>query len=952
MDIREFIGRLDHVKGPNASGNYVARCPAHDDKQASLTFCQKPGNDGKEKIFFKCQAGCDFDRVIQALGMTARDLVVDPDPPANPSGRKQYKPRSQAKPQTSEMPQVHQAVPLPPPDREEDKPKIDWSHPTRVYPYTDENGKVLFEVCRFEYMHNGRREKTFRQRRYDPTSEKANKAGYVWSVPDEVRDSALYKLPELMAAIRAGRPVYVVEGEKDVETMERLGHVATCNVGGAGKWHHGHTSRFRGADVIILPDNDTKGNAYAGQEHAWNVAMELRMVAKRVRLVDLLAACPTLPPKGDISDLIQIMGDTDGKDALARQVAATRSFGPDTVQYWLSPFEQCEKLYAQIPGYSAKDGCIVQQMGENSTKALTDFVVIPRMELTRDDGVNHSLYFVLDGWNSYQQPLKQVTVPSGDLGGMKWIDKEWGFMANLSPGTATAGKVAWVIKKVGQKSAQRVTEYNHTGWRKIDGKWCYLYQGGAVGLDGVTVEMGAALSTYRLDGGGAPGFEQTSYKDACGRSLSIQNIMKESIGLTLLGTVYLAPLREFLYQMDIVPAFALFLYGPTGNHKTTAAALAMSHFGNFHAKNPPTSFNDTANNIRMKAFLVKDMPLLVDDFHPAKSAQEKRSMSATAQTLSRAFGDGVDRGRLNADSTIKAATPPRSVAIITGEDLPEIGASGLARFFILDIDKGDIPLNDDLTALQDDARNGVLQKAMRGYISWIAQQADTLPERLKTLFLKYRDMVRKQCTGVHDRAPEAVACILLGYAMMLDYFRAVNQIDTDTAGAMLEHAFTVLTDVSRKQAEATENEKPTRIFLDGLAELLASKTAALKDISPNIPPDEVKDPSLVQDMLGYMDNDYYYFLPAKAYGAVSRLCREQGVEFPVSFKALCKELKTDGIITAATMDKESATKVKKIDGRPVRLLWVPRTAMDGPKLINEQMKMEFTPVTPADNPFA
>ena len=256
------------------------------------------------------------------------------------------------------------------------------------------------------------------------------------------------------------------------------------------------------------------------------------------------------------------------------------------------------------------------------------------------------------------------------------------------------------------------------------------------------------------------------------------------------------------------------------------------------------------------------------------------------------------------------------------------------------------------TALQDDARNGVLQKAMRGYISWIAQQADTLPERLKTLFLKYRDMVRKQCTGVHDRAPEAVACILLGYAMMLDYFRAVNQIDTDTAGAMLEHAFTVLTDVSRKQAEATENEKPTRIFLDGLAELLASKTAALKDISPNIPPDEVKDPSLVQDMLGYMDNDYYYFLPAKAYGAVSRLCREQGVEFPVSFKALCKELKTDGIITAATMDKESATKVKKIDGRPVRLLWVPRTAMDGPKLINEQMKMEFTPVTPADNPFA
>ena len=148
----------------------------------------------------------------------------------------------------------------------------------------------------------------------------------------------------------------------------------------------------------------------------------------------------------------------------------------------------------------------------------------------------------------------------------------------------------------------------------------------------------------------------------------------------------------------------------------------MSHFGNFHAKNPPASFNDTANQIRKKAFLVKDMPILVDDFHPVSSIQEKRQMAATAQTLSRAFGDGVDRGRLNADSSIKANTPPRSVAIITGEDLPAIGASGLARFFILDIDKGDIPVGQEMTDMQETARQGYLQKAMRGYIRWLQAQ--------------------------------------------------------------------------------------------------------------------------------------------------------------------------------------------------------------------------------------
>ena len=132
--------------------------------------------------------------------------------------------------------------------------------------------------------------------------------------------------------------------------------------------------------------------------------------------------------------------------------------------------------------------------------------------------------------------------------------------------------------------------------------------------------------------------------------MMLQSVMKEEIGVALLGVSYLAPLREFMNQMDIVPAFALFLYGESGTHKTTAAALAMSHFGNFHAKNPPASFNDTGNQIRKKAFLVKDMPLLVDDYHPVSSLQEKRQMAATAQVLSRAFGDGVARGRLNADS--------------------------------------------------------------------------------------------------------------------------------------------------------------------------------------------------------------------------------------------------------------------------------------------------------------
>ena len=1014
MDLMQILGMLDHVSGPNASGEYTARCPAHQDRTASLTVTAKASpRDGRERIYLCCHAGCGNDAIMTALGITAKDLIVRPDADWKPgsAAKMQRRTGDAAKTQRAGRMPTDADVPADPDggtgagmvdpetgeiiqgsagrsagngareagcgkgsgnsqgksgaqagqgsegtkgtgsgrtgagkgagktgaqaEPEKDQLKPDWDHPDAVYSYTDEDGKELFQVVRLHYL-DGKPGKTFRQRRYDPADPKANRAGFVNSVPSEIRDSTLYRMPQVAKAISEGKPVFVVEGEKDVETLERLGHVATCNPGGAGKWRDGYSRILAGADVIILPDNDSRWNGYTGQNHAYDVALKLQGIAKRVRLVDLKEACAELPEKGDISDMVAILGDTEAMDALARQVAATLDFDPNAVPFWLTPMEQAERLYAAVRGYGVTGGCIAQENG-NESKALCDFVVIPRMELTRDDGVNTSLNFVLDGWNQKGRKLGRVTIRASELDGMNWVTEKWGFDASLAPGSTTKGKVAWAIKKVGQMTAKRVTEYNHTGWRKIGGKWCYLYHGGAVGMDGITVDMGDALKTYRLDGGGVPGFDRITYQDAARASLRLKSLMKEEIGIALLGTAYLAPLREFLQATDIAPAFALFLYGESGTHKTTAAALAMSHFGNFHAKNPPASFNDTGNQIRKKAFLVKDMPILVDDYHPVSSVQEKRQMAATAQTLSRAFGDGVDRGRLNADSSIRATTPPRSVAIITGEDLPAIGASGLARYFILDIDKGDIPVGNDLTEMQELARGGFLQKAMRGYIQWILKQADGMPERLHGLFLKFREDIRKDSGGQHDRAPETVACILIGYNMMLNYMRDLGLFDTDAAAALLAEAKVRLMDSSRKQARDMESEKPTRIFLDALGEMLTSKRVGLKDLT--LGPDQKQTFLNTEKMIGYVDSEFYYLLPNVTFGEVSKLCREQGQEFPVSLKALYKHLRTDGILKGISKE-ENPTRQKWIDGKNVRLLWIPASEMrGGPKPGVEQTKM-------------
>ena len=151
---------------------------------------------------------------------------------------------------------------------------------THAYDYVDEAGEILFQVCRFQ-------PKDFRQRRPDPSA----KDGWNWSVKG-VRP-ILYRLPEVIEAIAMGRTVFIVEGEKDVDRLWALDVAATCNAGGAGKWSSVLTEHLRGADVVLLPDNDD-----AGRNHAAVVGASLKDVACSVNVLDL----PGLPPKGDATD--------------------------------------------------------------------------------------------------------------------------------------------------------------------------------------------------------------------------------------------------------------------------------------------------------------------------------------------------------------------------------------------------------------------------------------------------------------------------------------------------------------------------------------------------------------------------------------------------------------------------------------------------------------------------
>lgn len=136
MDLESFLDRLEKVRRNGSS--YMACCPAHEDRNPSLSV--KQTEEGK--ILAKCHSGCPTTAVVEAMGLKMADLQEE----------------EEASAEKREMQEV------------------------AVYEYRDEQNALLYEVVRFE-------PKTFRPRLPDGS----------WGLPDSVR-RVLYRLPEVLAA--------------------------------------------------------------------------------------------------------------------------------------------------------------------------------------------------------------------------------------------------------------------------------------------------------------------------------------------------------------------------------------------------------------------------------------------------------------------------------------------------------------------------------------------------------------------------------------------------------------------------------------------------------------------------------------------------------------------------------------------------------------------------------
>lgn len=237
--------RGDPMKGTHA--DFKARCPIHDDNEASLHVTYVPGDDGRVLLrCFGCQA--DVRDLAAGLGLELTDLFDRPLPP-----REERVGRSTTRRRTGKR--WGRIGPLPALIAAPERPPVEDLdfQPVEAYDYARPDGEVIQQVVRKEAVNSaGEHKKTFTQAYFTPK-------GRVTKKPEGF-EPTWYRAPELVDALTDDETVWILEGEKDVHTAEqRLGVVAATNAGGAGSLSEQMLDLLEGGTIRIVLDRDGAG---------------------------------------------------------------------------------------------------------------------------------------------------------------------------------------------------------------------------------------------------------------------------------------------------------------------------------------------------------------------------------------------------------------------------------------------------------------------------------------------------------------------------------------------------------------------------------------------------------------------------------------------------------------------------------------------------------------------
>ena len=583
------------------------------------------------------------------------------------------------------------------------------------------------------------------------------------------------------------------------------------------------------------------------------------------------------------------------------------------------------KAKAEKHALYVEENGVICKIGEKSSFPLCNFSARIIEEVIHDNGEEKTLTSAIAGRLSNGQLLPRIEVAAGSFTGMAWVNSQWGTKVSIKAGNASKDHLRAAIQELSSEYPRR-TVYGHTGWREIDGQWCYLHAGGAIYTDGNRTDIEVNPGTGNMQHYQLPYPPQgEDLKTAVRASLSLFCIAphKPEIGALLLAAIYRAPTAT----AALIDHSAM-LFGYTGAKKSEATAMALAHFGRgFDSRHFPAGWVDSAGVLEVKAHAAKDALFVVDDFNPQGGKGDIDKIHAIADKLIRGAGNQSGRGRLQSDLKQRAAYHPRGLVLMTGEDIPR-GQSCRARITIASLSrdvtnnrKGDID-SDNLTALQNHARVGTLAGAMSGYLQWLAPQMNALKQSLPDSIRTSRDKAIHAGLKGHTRAPSDFASLKAGLELISDFARQCGAITQAEAGQFLIESSAALWGLIEDQDEHQASQDEVTRFLALLSSALSSgrcHVIDLEGVEKGVPCGNmsyVRNFGWIQNargdyepqgiLIGWMakKEDTVYLDGDAAHAVVVKYAGDQGGNFSIGQRTLMLRLYERGLLTKTTNVKE------------------------------------------------
>ncbi|HEY0711388.1 MAG TPA: DUF927 domain-containing protein, partial [Polyangia bacterium] len=423
-------------------------------------------------------------------------------------------------------------------------------------------------------------------------------------------------------------------------------------------------------------------------------------------------------------------------------------------------------------------------------------------EIRYEDGAQTRLEFRIAGTLCSGEKLPIAKVNATDFAGLNWIMPAWGITAVVSAGMGNRDHLRTAIQHLSKPTLRRI--YRRTGWVDHEGRKVFLYQGGAIGAEGIEVDLPAPLDRFFLPS------RIDDIRDALSWSFRLLRCGPGEVMIPLLAAVYTAPLATVLN-----PDMSIWLYGRTGSLKSTLSALCQSHFGDFDRKTLSGSWTSTDNSLEHRLFMLADVLSVIDDYAPQADPRAQKDLDRRVQRILRNVGNRSSRGRLDVDLEHRPDRPPRGLLLSNGESTPP-GLSILARVVLVEVERSLLNLA-EIKAVQDNVHR--LRHAMAGYIEWLRPQISSDV----AAFHEARDLLRSefQSPGLHLRQPEAVATLLLGLEKVLAYAVEVGAVDQGFSNDTRERARELFGSLLKTQGAMLEAIDPIQHFLTVLGTLIA-----------------------------------------------------------------------------------------------------------------------------------